>query len=87
MIDYLKARLRRTPVKEDVWLRREHDEDRVRNPQFVSFLQKSGFRKRQLKHHSKTRRIKKLVAVVVVWSFLAGVAWIAFESAEALELF
>ena len=88
MIDYLKTRLRRSPVKEDAWLRsHRRDADCVRNPQFVSFLQQSGFRKRLLNQHDKTRRIKKMVAFATMWLFLSACVWIAFESAHALELF
>lgn len=87
MLDYLKARLRKTPVKEDSWLHRGDDEECVRNPQFVSFLQQSGFRKRTLSRHDKTKRLKRLFAFAMAWAFIAGCAWIAFESAQALELF
>lgn len=67
--------------------RSEASGDGVRNVQFVSFLQQSGFRKRLLNRHEKTKRIKKLVAIATVWIILAGFIWIAFESAQALELF
>ncbi|MDQ8205292.1 hypothetical protein [Pelagicoccus sp. SDUM812003] len=87
MYDYLKTRLRRSPVKEDALLRHHQSVDGVRNAQFVSFLQQSGFRKRVLNRHEKTKRIKKLVALAFVWSVVLGFAWIAFESAQALELF
>ncbi len=87
MLDYLKARLRKSPIKEDAWLHRNEDEECVRNPQFVSFLQQSGFRKRQLSRHDKLKRVKRMVAIAVVWAVAMGFAWIAFESAEALELF
>ena len=73
----------------DVLLRRDDPEhgDGVRNAQFVSFLQQSGFRKRLLNRHDKTKRIKKAIALTTVWLVLMGFVWIAFESAEALELF
>lgn len=87
MLDYLKSRLRSSPVKEDALLRRSEARDGVQNPQFVSFLQQSGFRKRQLNRHDKSKRIKKAVALATVWLVLMGFVWIAFESAEALELF
>lgn len=68
-------------------LRRHEEKDGVRNVQFVSFLQQSGFRKRALARHDKTKRFKKLLAIATIWSFLIACGWIAYESAEALELF
>lgn len=68
-------------------LSRSDAREGVRNVQFVSFLQQSGFRKRALDRHDKTKRFKKAVAILVVWGFLIACGWIAFESAEALELF
>lgn len=68
-------------------LRRHEDTEGVRNVQFVSFLQQSGFRKRALARHDKTKRLKKAVAMAAIWSFLIACSWIAYESAEALELF
>lgn len=87
MFNYLKARLLNSPLKEDRLLEQERTEDGVKNAQFVSFLQQSGFRKRALNRHQKTKRIKKLVAFVFMWAVVLGFAWIAFESSEALELF
>lgn len=88
MLNYLKSRLRRSPVKVDALLRRgsAHD-DSVSNAQFVSFLQQSGFRKQALNRHQKTKRVKRFIAIAAIWSFIAACTWIAFESAQALELF
>ncbi|MBK1878161.1 hypothetical protein [Pelagicoccus mobilis] len=87
MLQYLKSRLRRSPVREDAMLRRYEENDGVKNVQFVSFLQQSGFRKQALARHDKTKRFKKFVALAAIWSFLIACGWIAYESAEALELF
>ncbi len=87
MLHYLKSRLRRSPIREDAMLRRGDTKDGVKNVQFVSFLQQSGFRKRALDHHDKTKRFKKAIAIAAIWSFLIACGWIAFESAEALEMF
>lgn len=88
MLTYLKSRLRRSPVREDAMLRRHDEEnDGVRNAQFVSFLQQSGFRKRALARHDKTKQLKKYIALAALWTFLLACGWIAYESAEALELF
>lgn len=66
---------------------RRAERDGVKNVQFVSFLQQSGFRKRVLDRHDKTKRFKKFIAIAAIWSFLIACTWIAYESAEALELF
>lgn len=87
MLTYLRTLLRRSPVKEDAMLRRGRDRDGVKNVQFVSFLQQSGFRKRSLDRHDKTKRFKRAVAFVAIWGFLIACTWVAFESVEALELF
>jgi len=87
MLQYLKSRLRRSPIRVDAMLRRHEDSEGVSNVQFVSFLQQSGFRKQALARHDKTKRFKKFIAIAAIWSFLIACGWIAFESAEALELF
>lgn len=87
MFDYLQSKLRSAPVKEDAWLHRGERDESVRNVQFVSFLQQSGFRKRRLNRHEKTKRFKRFFALVTMWAVLMGFVWIAFESAQALELF
>lgn len=87
MLDYIKSRLRRRPVKEDAWLHRGRAGDGVGNPQFVSFLQKSGFRKRQLDRHEKLKRFRRAATLTLAWAAGLGCVWIAIESAEALSLF
>ncbi len=68
-------------------LRRRADGDGVKNVQFASFLRQSGFRKRSLDRHDKTKKLKRSIAFVAIWGFLIACTWIAFESVEALELF
>jgi len=87
MIDYLKSRLRRSPVKEDALLRREQSRDGVKNAQFVSFLQQSGFRKRALDRHDKTKRVKRFIGFATLWAVIIAATWVAYESAEAFEMF
>ena len=87
MIPYLKSLIRKRPVQEHAWLNRDAGIEGVKNAQFASFLQQSGFRKRQLDRHHKTKRLKAFVAFVIMWSVLLGFGWVAFESAQALELF
>ena len=87
MFKFLSYLLRKKRVKNDVLLDRNSDDFRMQNAQFVSFLQKSGFRKRQLDRHEKTKRFKKFVAVAFGWIICGGVLWVVVESAPALEIF
>ncbi len=87
MIDFLSSLLRKKRVKNDALLDRNSEDFRMQNAQFVSFLQKSGFRKQQLDRHEKTKRFKKFVAVCFGWIICGGVLWVLVESAQALELF
>ncbi len=87
MFNYLKAKLRRSPVKEDALLARQRLDDRVVNVQFVSFLKESGFRKRVLNQHEKTKCVKRLFALALAWTVVLSCLWIALESVEAFELF
>ena len=68
-------------------LTRDADDESVTNAQFVSFLQQSGFRKRALSRHEKTKRLKRIVAILVLWAVVAGFAWVAIESAQAIDMF
>ncbi len=87
MLEYLSNLLRRKRMKNDALIDCESDDLRMQNAQFVSFLQKSGFRRQQLDRHEKTKRLKKLVAVGFVWVLGGGFLWVVVESAQALELF
>ena len=79
--------LRKKRVRNDALLDSNSEDFRMQNAQFVSFLQKSGFRKRQLDKHEKSKRFKRLVAVSFAWLLCAGILWVVVESAQALELF
>jgi len=87
MFTFLSNLLRKKRVKNDALLDRNSDDFRMQNVQFVSFLQKSGFRKQQLDRHEKTKRFKKFVAVAFGWIICGGALWVVVESAQALELF
>lgn len=87
MIEFLSSLLRKKRVKNDALLDRNSEDFRMQNAQFVSFLQKSGFRKQQLDRHEKTKRFKKFAAVAFGWVICGGVLWVLVESAQALELF
>ncbi len=87
MLPVIKSLFRKKPVRNAALLDKGHDDCRVRNAQFVSFLSKSGFRQRALDHHDKTKRIKKFVAVAFMWAVIFGFVWVAIESTQALDLF
>jgi len=86
MLCYLKSRLRRSPVREHRMLGRASLDERVSSVQFASFLQQSGFRRRALNRHDKTKRIKRAIAFVAIWSFVTACGWVAYESAAALSM-
>ena len=84
---FLSALIQKKRVRNDVLLDRSSGDFRMQNAQFVSFLQKSGFRRQVLNRHDKTKRFKKLVSTLVAWSLVIGLIWVVVESAQALELF
>ena len=87
MRHFLSNLIHKNRVQNDVLLDRSSDDFRMQNAQFVSFLQKSGFRQQLLNRHDKTKRFKKLVSALVAWSLVIGLIWVVVESAQALELF
>lgn len=87
MFDFLSYLLRKRRVKNVALLDSSSEDSRMQNAQFVSFLQKSGFRKRQLDRHERVRRFKKFVAVAFCWIIFGGILWVVVESAQALERF
>ena len=87
MFNFLSYLLRKKRVKNDALLDSSSEDSRMQNAQFVSFLQKSGFRKRQLDRHERVRRFKKFVAEALCWIIFGGVLWVVVESAQALERF
>ncbi|HCR31226.1 MAG TPA: hypothetical protein DIV79_14545 [Opitutae bacterium] len=87
MFRFLSNLLHKRRVRNDALLDRSSDDFRMQNAQFVSFLQKSGFRYHQLNRHDKSKRLKKLVSALVACSLVVGLIWVVVESAQALELF
>ncbi len=60
----------------------------VSSPQFVSFLQQSGFRERiDPDHYERKMRRRRLAAYTFVLIVLAAFGWVMIESAQALSLF
>ena len=58
MFRFLSNLLHKKRVRNDALLDRNSDDFRMQNAQFVSFLQKSGFRQRLLNRHEKTKHLK-----------------------------
>lgn len=87
MCSFLSNLIHKNRVRNDALLDRSSDDFRMQNAQFVSFLQKSGFRQQLLNRHDKTKRFKRLVSALVAWSLVIGLIWVVVESAQALELF
>lgn len=67
--------------------RRDLDPTSTRNAQFISFLDDSGFRRIDTDRWERKMRRQRLVAYVLLWSMVAGFAWVVIESAQALSIF
>jgi len=61
--------------------------NRIRNAQFVSFLEQSGFRQRLLAREKKGARFARAVGSLAAAALVAGFVWVAIESAQALAYF
>lgn len=80
--------LRRPAVPHSALLhRRDFDKTSTRNAQFISFLDDSGFRRVDPDKWERRMRRQRAVAYVLLWSMVAGFAWVVIESAQALSLF
>lgn len=87
MNGFLSNLLRKKRVHNDALLDSKSRDFRMQNAQFVSFLQKSGFRHQQIDRHEKTKRLKKTFRIALAWILGSGFLWVLVESAHALEMF
>ena len=87
MTELFSKLLRKKRVHSDTLLDSNSDHYRMQNAQFVSFLQKSGFRRQLIDRHEKTKRFKKILGITVAWVLGGGLLWVVVESAQAIELF
>jgi hypothetical protein len=87
MTELFSKLLRKKRVHNDTLLDSNSDHYRMQNAQFVSFLQKSGFRRQLIDRHEKTKRFKKILGITVAWVLGGGLLWVVVESAQAIELF
>lgn len=87
MLGFFRNLFRTRPVKPSALLDQNGRGYRMRNAQFVSFLQQSGFRKRQLDRHEKNKRLRRIIGFGFAWCVALGFVWVVIESAQALELF
>ena len=67
--------------------RRDLDRTSTRNAQFISFLDDSGFRRVDTDKWERRMRRQRVVAYTLLWTMVAGFAWVVIESAQALSLF
>lgn len=59
----------------------------VRNPQFVGFLEGSGFRRVSTDRYEKALQRRRTVVHALVFLLFLGFVWVMIESAHALSLF
>lgn len=60
---------------------------RVRNTEFLGFLEGSGFRRHQPDRYARVLHRRRFVAQALGLLLLIGVVWVMIESAQALALF
>ena len=87
MVRYFLNRFRRPTIKSGSLLFADIHRTQTKNPQFVSFLTESGFRKVDPNKYEKSLRRRRVVAHALMWTILAGFGWVVIESAQALSLF
>jgi hypothetical protein len=87
MLALLRNLLRRPSVPFDPLLTRRLRRTRVKNPQFVSFLSSSGFRRSPWPKHGDVLRRRRAVATALVWALALAFGWGVVESARALSIF
>jgi hypothetical protein len=68
-------------------LARDRRGSRLRDPRFVSFMAQSNRRSLDTDLQDTLLRGRKLVHHAVVAAAIAGAAWFALESAQALSIF
>ncbi|MEX2381037.1 MAG: hypothetical protein WD490_01525 [Opitutales bacterium] len=60
---------------------------KVKNAQFVSFLEESGFRRVNSARYEKVMHRRRFFAYVFVFTVILAFSWVMIESARALSLF
>jgi hypothetical protein len=87
MLRALFHTLRKPTVPHSAFLHRSVERTSTRNAQFISFLDNSGFRRVDTDKWERKMRRQRLVAYALLWTMVAGFAWVVIESAQALSLF
>lgn len=59
----------------------------VKQAQFVSYLEASGYRSYQVDRYEQTLRRRKLAKAGLFWATAFAAGWIVLESAKALVIF
>jgi hypothetical protein len=59
----------------------------VKQAQFVSYLEASGYRNYQVDRYEQSLRRRKLIKAALFWATAFAAAWIVLESAKALVIY
>ena len=59
----------------------------VKQAQFVSYLESSGYRSYQINHYEQSLRRRRLAKAVFFWATAFAAAWVVLESAKALVIY
>ena len=87
MIQWLSTVLRRPTLRPGRLVHSHGRPTRTVNSQFVSFLQRSGFRRVNLDRYERSLRRRRLALAVCGWASALGLTWVVVESAKALSMF
>lgn len=88
MLRLLKNLLRRPAIRMGRVDNARIHRTRIRNAQFVSFVDASGcFESRRPDRHDRRLRRQKLVRAVLRLAAAGGLGWIALESVRAIAMF
>ncbi len=87
MIRWLSNVLRRPAYRAGEMLHSPSRRTRTANPQFVSFLRESGFRRVDADQYERSLQRRRVALQIFTWAGIAGFAWVVIESAHALSMF
>jgi len=87
MIQWLSNVLRRPALRPGPCLRSRSRPTCTVNNQFISFLQRSGFRRVNPDRYERSLRRRRLALAVFGWASVLGLTWVVVESAKALSMF
>lgn len=59
----------------------------VKQAQFVSYLESSGYRSHQVDRYEQSLRRRRFAKATFLWLTAFGAAWVVLESAKALVIY